>query len=288
MTAKAIAVAKPHDVAVVAPVSKSTAMLSMMERVLLDPNIPTDKLEALFRMQAQLEADEARKAFNVAFSDFKSEAVKIVKNTEIKDGPLKGKKHANLFDVVNAVTPHLSKHGLTISWKPTKDEPAWMEITCTLRHVGGHSESVSMGGGPDTGPGRNAIQARGSAKSYLERYTATAILGLAAQDADDDGKASGKAPKSEPIPGPKESKTAGPTKGTDTFTVKAPFLFGTGDKIEFRGPAEHQKYRINTTAAKTAKVNFKDGDTAEVAWEIKGGIKHVVDLDRKTSDASAF
>lgn len=44
-----------------------------------------------------------------------------------------------------------------------------------------------MGGAPDTGPGRNAIQARGSAKSYLERYTLTAILGLSAQDSDDDG-----------------------------------------------------------------------------------------------------
>ena len=63
-----------------------------------------------------------------------------------------------------------------------------MEITCTLSHEGGHSESVSMGGPPDTGPGRNAMQARGSTKTYLERYTLTAILGLAAQDADDDGK----------------------------------------------------------------------------------------------------
>jgi len=44
-----------------------------------------------------------------------------------------------------------------------------------------------MGGAPDTGPGRNAIQARGSAKTYLERYTATAILGLAPEDEDTDG-----------------------------------------------------------------------------------------------------
>ena len=48
-----------------------------------------------------------------------------------------------------------------------------------------------MGGAPDTGPGRNAIQARGSSKTYLERYTATAILGLAAQDADKDGNDAG-------------------------------------------------------------------------------------------------
>lgn len=146
-----------------------------------------DQLERLMALQERWEATEARKAFNVAFADFKAEAVKIVKGTEVKDGPLKGKFHANLFDVIEATTPHLSKHGLSISWRLSKDEPAWMEVSCTLRHIGGHSESVSMGAAPDTGPGRNAIQARGSAKTYLERYTATAILGLAPQDADDDG-----------------------------------------------------------------------------------------------------
>jgi hypothetical protein len=44
-----------------------------------------------------------------------------------------------------------------------------------------------MGAAPDTGPGRNAIQARGSAKSYLERYTLLAATGTAASDMDNDG-----------------------------------------------------------------------------------------------------
>jgi hypothetical protein len=153
--------------------------------------MPIETVRELMTLKREWEADEARKMFNEAFAAFKAEAIVIVKNTEIKDGPLKGKKHANLFDVVSAVTPHLSAHGLTISWKLTKDEKDWMEVTCTLRHVGGHAETVSMGSGPDTGPGRNSIQARGSAKAYLERYTATGILGLATKDADDDGKGAG-------------------------------------------------------------------------------------------------
>lgn len=168
----------------------SGALMKIIERAATDPQFDVAKLEQLLAVKERWEATEARKAFNVAFADFKAEAVKIVKGTEVKDGPLKGKFHANLFDVVSATTPFLSKHGLTLSWKLTKDDPAWMEVSCTLRHVGGHSESVSMGGAPDAGPGRNAIQARGSAKSYLERYTATAILGLAAQDADSDGNGS--------------------------------------------------------------------------------------------------
>ena len=291
MTTKALDVAKPRAVAS----QSSSALMEMIAKVANDPSYPVANLEAMFNMKERWEANEARKAFNVAFSDFKAEAVKIVKRTEVKDGPLKGQKHANLFDVVDAVTPHLSKHGLTISWKLTKDEPAWLEITCVLRHVGGHSESVSMGGGPDTGPGRNSIQARCSAKTYLERYTATAILGLAAQDADDDGRGAGKAPAQEKIADPKESKKAAapseppaPTKGKDTFAVAAPFLYGTPPKIEFRGPSAHQRYRIDTAAAKLAKANFRDGDTAIVSWELKDGIKHVVNLERKAAEASGF
>jgi hypothetical protein len=172
------------------PVTQQTNPMQMLAAA-VQQGMPVETIRELMTLKREWEADEARKMFNEAFSAFKAEAVVILKTTEIKDGPLKGKKHANLFDVVNAVTPHLSKHGLTISWKLTKDEKDWMEVTCSLRHVGGHAETVSMGSTPDTGPGRNAIQARCSAKTYLERYTATAILGLAARDADDDGNGGG-------------------------------------------------------------------------------------------------
>jgi hypothetical protein len=61
-----------------------------------------------------------------------------------------------------------------------------MEVTCFLRHVGGHQESASMGGPPDAGGAKNAIQARASTKTYLERYTLKAITGLSEQDDDTD------------------------------------------------------------------------------------------------------
>jgi len=160
-------------------------------QVAMSQNADIDKLTKLMELQERWEANEARKAFNVAFSGFKAEAVTIVKNTKVKSGPLDGTKYANLFDVVDAVIPALSKHGLSHSWKLSKDDPAWMEVTCTIRHILGHSESVAMGAAPDTGPGRNAIQARGSAKSYLERYTLLAATGMAASDTDNDGNGTG-------------------------------------------------------------------------------------------------
>jgi hypothetical protein len=150
-----------------------------------------EQLERLMALQERWEANEARKAYTTAFAAFKAEAVTIIKNKSVTDGPLKGKKYAELFAVVNAVTPMLSKHGLSASWRLTKDDKDWLEVTCTLRHVGGHSESVAMGGPPDSGGAKNAIQARASSVSYLERYTLKAVTGLSEQEDDRDGAGSG-------------------------------------------------------------------------------------------------
>ena len=157
----------------------------------VDKGASVEQLTVLMGLAERWESNQARNAFNAAFSEFKAEAITIVKNVTVTDGPLRGKAYANLFGVVDAVTPMLSKHGLSHSWKITKDDSTWMEVTCTIRHILGYSESVSMGAAPDTGPGRNAIQARGSAKSYLERYTLLAATGLSASDEDDDGQGVG-------------------------------------------------------------------------------------------------
>lgn len=146
-----------------------------------------DRLERLMALQVQWEAREAEKAYSVAFAAFKAEAVRIIKNRSVNDGPLKGKKYAELFAVVNAVTPALSAHGLSTSWRLTKDDKDWIEVTCTLKHSLGHFETVAMGGPPDTGGAKNLIMARASTITYLERYTLKAITGLSEQEDDNDG-----------------------------------------------------------------------------------------------------
>ena len=147
-----------------------------------------DQLQQLMDLQERWEANEARKAFNADFAAFKAESIQIIKNITVTDGPLKGKKYADLFSVVSSVTPHLSKHNLSASWKLTKDEKDWLEVTCFLRHALGHFECISMGGPPDTGGAKNAIQARASSVAYLERYTFLGATGLASTEEDKDGK----------------------------------------------------------------------------------------------------
>lgn len=173
-----------HAPAVAGPAANSPMgmMLSAVQQ-----GATLEQVEKMMDLQERWEKKEAKKSYDAAFANFKAEAVQIIKGKLITDGPLKGKSHAELCDVVDAVTPALSKHGLSSSWKITKDDPAWMEVTCYLRHVGGHEESVSMGGPPDAGGAKNAIQARASTKTYLERYTLKGITGLSERNDDDDG-----------------------------------------------------------------------------------------------------
>lgn len=175
---------------VTAPLAGPAANSPMgMMLAALNQGAQLEQIEKMMDLQDRWQKGEAKKAYDTAFAAFKAEAVKIIKGKDVKDGPLKGKSYAELHDVVNAVTPALSKHGLSSSWKLTRDEKDWMEVTCYLRHVGGHEESVSMGGPPDAGGAKNAIQARASTKTYLERYTLKAITGLSEQDDDTDGNA---------------------------------------------------------------------------------------------------
>lgn len=169
----------------------ASALMKIIDRAAMDPSFDVAKLEHLLAVKERWEANEARKAFNEAFAAFKAEAVVIIKNRDVTDGPLKGKKYAELFSVVNGVTPALSKYGLSHSWKPTKDEKDWIEITCTLKHTLGHSESVSMSGPPDAGGAKNPLQARISTITYLERCTLKAICGVAEQGDDNDGNGEG-------------------------------------------------------------------------------------------------
>lgn len=179
-----------------APIQEKTHAIAIQDQspanmmmALMDRGASLEQIEKMMDLQERYEKREAEKAYNAAFAEFKSEAVRIIKGREVTDGPLRGRSYAELHDVVDAVTPALSRHGLSASWKLTRDEKDWIEVTCTLKHTGGHSESVSMGGPPDTGGAKNALQARASTKSYLERYTLKAICGVAEGGDDNDGNA---------------------------------------------------------------------------------------------------
>lgn len=147
-------------------------------------------MKEMLALQKDWEANEARKAFHLAMSEFRKNPPEIIKNKKVSYTTEKGTTeyhHATLDHVAAAVSEGLSEHGLNFSWKTEQGEGGLITVTCTITHRMGHSESTSLSASPDQSGKKNNIQAVGSTISYLERYTLMAITGVAAAGMDDDG-----------------------------------------------------------------------------------------------------
>ena len=168
---------------------------SKMIELAISNNAGMDQLERLMAMQERWEENEAKKAFNVALAQFKSESIVVGKNgrVEYKDrnNNVTSYRHATLANVCNTIGPALSAYGLSIRWRTEQCEGGKIRVTCILAHSQGHSESVSLESTPDASGGKNSIQAVGSTVSYLQRYTVLAVTGTATEEQDDDGYGAG-------------------------------------------------------------------------------------------------
>lgn len=147
-----------------------------------------EKFEKLLTLQERWEANEARKAYHRAMSEFKANPPKIEKDRTVAYGNTKY-NHATLANVTEKINAELSKHGLSASWD-VKQNGA-VSVTCRITHVQGHSEETTISAPADNSGSKNQIQAIGSAITYLQRYSLLALTGLAAADQDDDGCATG-------------------------------------------------------------------------------------------------
>ncbi len=97
--------------------------------------------------------------------------------------------YEDLAEIAETVKPILKKHGLSYRFR-TQQNGLIVSVTCIVSHVDGHSEENTLSASNDTSGSKNAIQAVGSAVTYLERYSLKAALGLAAAE-DDDAQAAG-------------------------------------------------------------------------------------------------
>lgn len=148
-----------------------------------------EHLERLMTMQEKFEANEAKKAFYRAMAAFKEHAPVIIKDKQVGYASNKGTvgyRHASLFNVVDTISQELSKHGLSLSWRT--EQNGKITVTCRISHEQGYSEETSLSADADTSGAKNSIQAIGSTVSYLQRYTALALTGLATQDQDNDAQ----------------------------------------------------------------------------------------------------
>lgn len=147
----------------------------------------------LLALKREHEQDEARKAFNSALAAACGELPDIQKGKLVDFvSPRGGRvryRHATLASILNQVRPVLAKHALFVSFDLDENDKA-LTVGCRLRHDAGHEQVTRLSGPRDESGTKNVLQSKGSAVTYLERYTLCAALGIAASD-DDDGQASG-------------------------------------------------------------------------------------------------
>jgi len=165
-------------------------------KMALDTGADIEKLQQLLDLQKEYEANEARKAYSVAFAEFKKNPPLIDKDVTVnyqnKNGDVTNYKHSSLQNVVEKIGSELSKHGLSHSWTMDQNENGQVVVTCKLTHILGHCEENTLKSSPDSSGGKNNIQAIGSAVTYLQRYTLLGVTGLATKGQDDDGAQSEK------------------------------------------------------------------------------------------------
>lgn len=173
------------------PIQHDDAPMLAMIQSALERGVTPDVLDKLLCVQQRWEADKARKAYNAALAAFKAECPSVIAKTGRVDfTSSKGRTnyaYTPLSQVLDTVTPLLAKHGLNLSWQTTQPTPQNVLVTCCLRHAMGHCEETSLFGPVDLSGNKNPIQAIASTVTYLQRYTAIALLGLATAEIDDDG-----------------------------------------------------------------------------------------------------
>ena len=199
-----------------------SSLLTIIERAARDPSVDIDKMERLLDMQERVQARDAEIAFSSAFAEMQPELPAInMRGQIIHKGSLIS-EYAEWSDISKVITPVLSAHGFSLSFKPTELDKK-VAVTAILRHRSGFSDSATLPLPTDTSGAKNAVQAIGSTLSYGKRYAAILILNIRVEGEDDDGAASGpkiqhEAARDMPFPAvPARNKTDSKTKGRDAW-----------------------------------------------------------------------
>jgi hypothetical protein len=182
-----LTLAANDDGAIVEPQPPST-LVTFLARAVHDPSVDVSKLEAIYRMQRELVADERRAAFHRAMNAVQSEMQAVVRNA-FNDQTRS--KFATLEAVDAAIRPVYAKHGFSLSFTETPSDAAEMKITCIVSRDG-HAETYFLSAlsdtvGPKGAANKTNVQGVGSSVSYLRRYLVCMIFNVALKGDDNDG-----------------------------------------------------------------------------------------------------
>lgn len=153
------------------PVVNGNDFLSLIEKVVSNPEISVEKMQALLDMQLQMEDRRAASAFDAAMIQAQRE-VEALKWDKKGDN----NRYASYPRIEKMIRPVREKHGFTQSYD-TEISPVagQMIFCCDVSHEGGHTKRYRLpmsidGQGPKGGGVMTGAQAVGNGTSYAMRY----------------------------------------------------------------------------------------------------------------------
>lgn len=189
MSQQTLLPAERPAVAVVERSQEPTA-LEMIAEAARDPNVSVDKLRELFALKKDVDAYEAKLAFNRAMKAAQDEMRPVVRDAENQHTK---SKYARLETIDAAIRPIYTRHGFALTFNSPSLDGEYVSLTGTALHEAGHSEPFSLKGPLDcTGAqgkaNKTGIQGLGSTISYLRRYLTLMIFNVTLKGEDNDGQ----------------------------------------------------------------------------------------------------
>lgn len=144
-----------------------------------------DEVERLMILRREIEANDARTAYQRDFIQLQSKLPAIVKSSKASFSTKKGGQatysFAKIDELTSALKPYMIEHGFSFMFKQREIHGS-VYVSCIVMHVQGHRESSDMSGPVDLTGSKNHMQAVASTVSYLRRLTFTSAFGLSVVD----------------------------------------------------------------------------------------------------------
>lgn len=166
--------------------SESQAMILMLERMVRDPSIDVDRVERLWAMKKEMDAQSRKERFFDALARVQQKAPRITKHGLMDRGAGKGQiAFAKREDIDAVMRPIYQAEGFSVTW----DAP---HVDGKIRVVGkfsafGHSEEREWSCSPDASGGKQGPQAAGSTVSYGQRYISIMFWDIITEGEDTNG-----------------------------------------------------------------------------------------------------
>src|ERR1022692_4304629 len=159
----------------------------LLERA-MEKGVDADQLGKLVALHQDWQDRKARMEYASAMHACQAEMPSVLRTKKGENS-----KYPPLEEVHSVVKPVYLAHGFSLSFgELPASKPDYCNISCDVRHTGGHTERLTLEGGlditgPKGAPTKTPIQGKGSTMSYLRRYLTLLIFNVTVENEDRDG-----------------------------------------------------------------------------------------------------